>query len=103
MGSTPTCCCEALNYHASYLAPSTSTLPVPLLVCRRRWRPPLLEYTSTKVLHISNTPVSTLDATRVLLLPRKHSKVLLVGAEGTGKTSLLLMSCLLYTSDAADE
>lgn len=63
--------------------------------CRRRWRPPLWEYPSTEVLDFSNLLVPTMDSTRALFLLRMLHKqrkaVLMVGAEGTAKTSTALM------------
>ena len=61
----------------------------------RRWRPPLWEYPSTEVLDFSNLLVPTMDSTRALFLLRMLHKqrkaVLMVGAEGTAKTSTALM------------
>lgn len=61
----------------------------------RRWRPPLWEYPSTDVLDFSNLLVPTMDSTRALFLLRMLHKqrkaVLMVGAEGTAKTSTALM------------
>lgn len=60
-----------------------------------RWRPPLWEYPSTEVLDFSNLLVPTMDSTRALFLLRMLHKqrkaVLMVGAEGTAKTSTALM------------
>lgn len=75
---------------ATATAPAPSSLP-----CRRRWRPPLWEYPSTEVLDFSNLLVPTMDSTRALFLLRMLHKqrkaVLMVGAEGTAKTSTALM------------
>lgn len=60
-----------------------------------RWRPPLWEYPNTEVLDFSNLLVPTMDSTRALFLLRMLHKqrkaVLMVGAEGTAKTSTALM------------
>lgn len=60
-----------------------------------RWRPPLWEYPQTEVLDFSNLLVPTMDSTRALFLLRMLHKqrkaVLMVGAEGTAKTSTALM------------
>ncbi|CAM9125412.1 unnamed protein product [Ectocarpus sp. 4 AP-2014] len=60
-----------------------------------KWRPPLWEYPSTDVLDFSNLLVPTMDSTRALFLLRMLHKqrkaVLMVGAEGTAKTSTALM------------
>lgn len=69
--------------------------PYDRLPCHRRWRPPLWEYPSTEVLDFSNLLVPTMDSTRALFLLRMLHKqrkaVLMVGAEGTAKTSTALM------------
>ena len=60
-----------------------------------RWRPPTWEYPNTDVLDFSNLLVPTMDSTRALFLLRMLHKqrkaVLMVGAEGTAKTSTALM------------
>lgn len=70
--------------------PRTQSFVVP-----SRWRPPLWEYPSTEVLDFSNLLVPTMDSTRALFLLRMLHKqrkaVLMVGAEGTAKTSTALM------------
>ncbi|CAM9769880.1 unnamed protein product, partial [Choristocarpus tenellus] len=60
-----------------------------------KWRPPQWEYPNTEVLDFSNLLVPTMDSTRALFLLRMLHKqrraVLMVGAEGTAKTSTALM------------
>lgn len=78
---------------AGYLPPSAHTHePTSFPV---RWRPPLWEYPCTDVLDFSNLLVPTMDSTRALFLLRMLHKqrkaVLMVGAEGTAKTSTALM------------
>ena len=86
------CCIPNPPYSSPHPTISSSH---PITLVYSRWRPPLWEYPSTEVLDFSNLLVPTMDSTRALFLLRMLHKqrkaVLMVGAEGTAKTSTALM------------